>query len=124
MGALGDGIHPDADHAHRLCQLLGLDPNETTEIRVVIEAGTGAVVEWTGKRRVPLAKIATAFADVFDDPDPAPARPGGMSEWSIGADPFTGPQVGVGAVDGRCTCVALECLRPGSAECAYGGPPC
>lgn len=90
MGALGDGVGPDIDHSIRLCQLLGLDPEETTAIHVVIEAGTGAVVEWTGRRTVALSKIADAFADVFDDPDPAPAPPRGPG-WQIGPDPW-GPQ--------------------------------
>lgn len=88
MSALGDGVDQDTDNRIRLCQLLGLDPEETTSVTLRIEAGTGAVVEWSGKRRVPLAKIAAAFADVFDDPDPAPSTPPTDGVWSVGRDPW------------------------------------
>lgn len=85
--ALCDSIDPDADHGYRLCQLLGLDPDETTSISVVIEAGKSAVITWAGRRHVPLHRIATALADVFDDPDPAPTG-GDPDKWEVGPDPW------------------------------------
>lgn len=88
MGALGDGVDQDLDNRIRLCQLLGLDPEETTSVTLRIEAGVGAVVEWRGIRRVPLARLVAALADVVDDPHPSPAtvRP----EWKLGPDPWNG----------------------------------
>lgn len=82
MSALGDGVDQDLDHRIRLCQLLGLDPEETRSVDIRIEAGVGAVVEWRGIRRVPLSRLVLALADVVDNPDPAPGPP---------PPPFRGP---------------------------------
>lgn len=85
MDTLDGGVGPDTDQAIRLCELLGLDPEETASIRVVIESGTGAVVEWTGRRRMSLARL-TAGLSIALEPDDPPE-----SKWQIGPDPWTPP---------------------------------
>lgn len=91
MGPLGGGVGPEADQAYRLCELLGLDPTQTTEIRIVIEAGTGAVVEWSGKRAMPLQTIVEAMSGAIEEDDERqrstpPAGKGGR--WQVGPDPW------------------------------------
>lgn len=42
----------------RIAEALGLDPNETTAVRIDVEAGRPAVVKWQGCRRIPVEKVA------------------------------------------------------------------
>lgn len=86
MGALGEGIGPDTDEGTRLCELLGINPAETTSISITLEAGTGAVLEWVGRRHVPMRRIVDALTDALDPG----TRPDGAS-WTPPADPWRDP---------------------------------
>lgn len=86
MGALGEGIDPDTDEGIRLCELLGINPNETTSIRITMESGTGAVLEWVGRRHVPMGRLVDALTDALDPG----SRPDGQS-WKPAEDPWGTP---------------------------------
>lgn len=58
LDTLGDGLN---EGALRLCQALGLDPGETTDVRLEVEPGIGAVARWSGVRKVDLERIARAL---------------------------------------------------------------
>lgn len=54
--------------ALRLCELVGADPAQTTDIALEAEAGAGARVTWTCARNVPLDEIARVISGVNDAP--------------------------------------------------------
>lgn len=60
--------------ALRLCDLVGVDPGATTTISLEAESGLGAVIRWSGVKRVPLADVARAL-DPKDDDAATPATP-------------------------------------------------
>jgi hypothetical protein len=86
MGALGEGIGPDTDEGIRLCELLGINPDDTHSISISMVAGTGAVLEWVGRRHVPMRRIVDALTDALDPG----TRPDGPS-WTPGDDPWRPP---------------------------------
>jgi hypothetical protein len=85
MGALGEGIGPDTDEGIRLCQLLDINPDDTHSISITLEAGTGAVLEWVGRRHVPMRRIVDALTDALDP------NAGDTPDWIPGADPWGTP---------------------------------
>lgn len=44
----------------RLCEQLGIDPAQTTEIILTVEPGIGAVVQWSGVRKLSLEEVTAA----------------------------------------------------------------
>jgi hypothetical protein len=69
---LADAVDEHGDHERHLCALLGLDPNEVTQIRVVVDPGQRPRVEWTSIRRISLRKLVGALAPILDPVDPGP----------------------------------------------------
>ncbi|MFB9768152.1 hypothetical protein ACFFOS_27495, partial [Nocardioides kongjuensis] len=63
-----------------------INPNETASIRITLEAGTGAVLEWVGRRHVPMGRLVDALTDALDD-----HTPGDTPDWIPGKDPWGTP---------------------------------
>jgi hypothetical protein len=49
-------------HAVAICDRLGLDPNETTDLQLHVEPGRHAYITWESRRRIPLADVPALFA--------------------------------------------------------------
>lgn len=52
MTALGDGVDPHTDRNTVVCDVLNLDPTQTTAVRIELEPGNRPVVHWEGARRL------------------------------------------------------------------------
>lgn len=50
----------------RLCELLGIDPGQVTQIALTVEPGIGAVVRWDGMATVSLEDVSRALSPPKD----------------------------------------------------------
>lgn len=76
--SLGGGTDPQTDLNVRLCEVLGLNPEQTTSVRVDVRPA-GAVVEWAGRRNLSPEALEELVDVLRDDSrrdellrDPAP----------------------------------------------------
>lgn len=44
----------------RLCSMLEIDPGQTTSIELTVDPGLGAVVRWSGVKRLSLEEVSAA----------------------------------------------------------------
>lgn len=72
MDTLGDGIGAQTDRNIKLCDLLGLNADETTSVRVELDPGSHGpgVVSWTGRRTLTAEQFGRLL-DVFEGAAPA-----------------------------------------------------